>query len=204
MANFQVPQYIDTEDKIVGPLTLRQFLYLAVAFLISFSFFYILQIWLWLIITVFLGAFVAALAFVKVGGKSFAGVVVSAFKFYWSPRMFFWRHEIPAPLKISDKISSIKIPSLGKLKSKKEKIVIPQLEIKKPQITITKKPAIQESTLTTGSGLKSLAEKMMTTKNVITQREKPFSLFGRRHKQKYSVLEKFTGERVSAKRVDYR
>ena len=26
---FQVPQFIETEDKVVGPLTLRQFMYIA-------------------------------------------------------------------------------------------------------------------------------------------------------------------------------
>jgi len=200
MANFQVPQYLDLEDKIVGPLTLKQFLYLAAAFLISFGFFYVLQIWLWFIITAIVVSFSSALAFLKIGGKSFTGIFISAMKFYWHPRVFFWQHEIPTLINIEDKVSSIKIPSFG---LRKEKLSIPKLKISLPKITITKKPEIQNSAITTGSGLKSLSEKMMTTKNVISNREKPFSLFGRK-KEKYSIIEKFTGERVSAKRVDYR
>ena len=37
---FQVPQFIDVENKIIGPLSLRQFLYLAGAGLISFMLFF--------------------------------------------------------------------------------------------------------------------------------------------------------------------
>ncbi|GAH87221.1 unnamed protein product, partial [marine sediment metagenome] len=28
---FQVPQYIDIEDKVIGPFTIKQFLYIVVA-----------------------------------------------------------------------------------------------------------------------------------------------------------------------------
>ena len=46
---FQVPQFIETEDKIVGPLTLRQFLYIGAAGLLSFLLFFVLKIWFWFI-----------------------------------------------------------------------------------------------------------------------------------------------------------
>ena len=36
---FQTPQFIETENKIIGPLTLKQFFYLAVGFGVSFTFF---------------------------------------------------------------------------------------------------------------------------------------------------------------------
>jgi hypothetical protein len=59
---FQVPQFIETEDKIIGPLTLKQFFYVAAAALVSFSLFFVLATWLWLLITIILGGVAVARA----------------------------------------------------------------------------------------------------------------------------------------------
>lgn len=200
MATFQVPQFIDTEDKIVGPLTLKQFFYFAAAFLISFFIFYVLEFWLWLVISVFLAAFSSGLAFLKVSGRPLPLVFVYAFGFYWRPRVFLWRHEIPAPVRVEEKISKIRTPS----SFQKITVSAPKSEVKGPKIIFTKKPELAPSAITTGSGLKDLSEKMMTTKNVIPDRERDFSFFKRRKKDQYSIIEKFTGERIAAKRIDYR
>ena len=48
---FQVPQFIETEDKIVGPFTLRQFIYVAGAGLGSVILYFSVATWLWLILT---------------------------------------------------------------------------------------------------------------------------------------------------------
>ncbi|MFA5173164.1 MAG: PrgI family protein [Candidatus Paceibacterota bacterium] len=199
MATFQVPQFIDTEDKIVGPLTLKQFFYFAAAFGISLGLFYLLNFWLWLVIAVFFWASAAGLAFLKISGRSLPLVIVSALEFYWNPRVIMWRHEIFAPADLEDKVSKIKIPSF-----ERRAAPLPQAKIPAPKIIITKKPELEASPITTGSSLKDLSEKMMTTKNVITDRERDFSFFRRRKKDQYSIIEKFTGERVAAKRVDYR
>ncbi len=85
---FQVPQFIETEDTIVGPLTLRQFIYVAIGAIISFLLFFILQTWLWLIITVFLIAVSASLAFIKINGRSMSVFAQSTFGYIWSPRVY--------------------------------------------------------------------------------------------------------------------
>jgi hypothetical protein len=85
---FQVPQFIETEDTIVGPLTLHQFIYVAIGTIISFMLFFILQIWLWLIITVVLMALSASLAFIKINGRSMSVFVQSTFGYIWSPRVY--------------------------------------------------------------------------------------------------------------------
>lgn len=95
---FQVPQFIETEDKIIGPLTLRQFAYVAAAGGISALLFFVVQLWLWVILSLlFLGA-AAALAFVKIEGRSLVHVIVAALGFYWKPQTYVWREaERPAP-----------------------------------------------------------------------------------------------------------
>lgn len=85
---FQVPQFIETEDTIVGPLTLRQFIYIAVGAVISALLVFRLELWLWLIVTVFLMAASAALAFIKINGRSMFVFAQSAFGYVWSPRVY--------------------------------------------------------------------------------------------------------------------
>lgn len=91
---FQVPQFIDIEDKIVGPLTLRQFLYLAAAVAVSFITFFLFQLWLWLIITVLVGALGAGLAFVRYNSQPLPKVLWLIFLYFWRPRLYLWQREV--------------------------------------------------------------------------------------------------------------
>ncbi|MEK7195662.1 MAG: PrgI family protein [Patescibacteria group bacterium] len=85
---FQVPQFIETEDKIIGPLTLRQFIYIAIGATISAILFFVLQPWLWLIVTFVLMATSVSLAFIKINGRSMSVFAQSAFGYIWSPRIY--------------------------------------------------------------------------------------------------------------------
>ncbi|MDO8430016.1 MAG: PrgI family protein [bacterium] len=91
--NFQVPQFIETEDRIIGPLTLKQFLYVATAGGISFFLFFFLQLWLWILITFVLAVISLSFAFIKVNGRPLSIIVFAAFNFYWKPRFYLWRRE---------------------------------------------------------------------------------------------------------------
>ncbi|MST04315.1 MAG: PrgI family protein [Candidatus Pacebacteria bacterium] len=90
---FQVPQFIDVSPKIVGPLTLKQFLYVASATVISIILFYILQFWLWIFITVFLGLVAIVLSFGKFNGVPATKIILAAFNYLWHPRSFLWKKE---------------------------------------------------------------------------------------------------------------
>ena len=57
---FQLPQFIETEDKIVGPFSLKQFLYVGVAFGISAILYFLVKTWVWLVLsTPLVGAAIA-------------------------------------------------------------------------------------------------------------------------------------------------
>jgi hypothetical protein len=90
---FQVPQFIETEDHIIGPLTLKQFIYVAIAFGISFGLFFILKPLIWVFIALPLGGFAAAMAFVKIHGRPLPSVVMSMIHFYWNPQQYIWQPE---------------------------------------------------------------------------------------------------------------
>ncbi|OGM89707.1 hypothetical protein A3J77_01785 [Candidatus Wolfebacteria bacterium RBG_13_41_7] len=89
--NFQIPQFIEVENKIVGPLTLKQFLYLAIAAAISFMFYFILAFWLWILITAILVPISFALAFVKYNGQPLPKIILYAFGFFWGPKFYLWQ-----------------------------------------------------------------------------------------------------------------
>jgi len=90
---FQVPQFIETEDKIIGPFTLRQFLYLAAGGGASFTLYFLVETWLWAFLSLFFVGGSIALAFIKVNGRTLPALLFSAFSFYWKPQTYVWRSE---------------------------------------------------------------------------------------------------------------
>ena len=91
----KVKKFIETEDKIVGPLTLKQFVYLAIAGFIIFLLFFVLVTWLWIIIGSILGLIAAVFAFIKINGQPFIKIFLSASKFAWKSKMYLWQKEKP-------------------------------------------------------------------------------------------------------------
>lgn len=88
---FQVPQYIDVEDHIVGPLTLKQFFYIATGFLTIFVSFFIITTWLWLILSVFVGAAALAFALLKYNGRPLMTVTIAAIRYAMNGRTYTWQ-----------------------------------------------------------------------------------------------------------------
>ena len=93
---FQVPQFIEAEDKIVGPFTLRQFLYVAAGGTISFILYFTVQTWLFAILAIFVMGAAISLAMIKVGGRPLAHSALMATKFYWQPQTYVWKPETVA------------------------------------------------------------------------------------------------------------
>jgi len=95
---FQVPQFIEIEDKIFGPFSLRQFLYVVGAGGFSFILFFALEVWLWILTTFALLLIAAAFAFIRYNGRSFAVLLGALFKYLWLPRFYLWqRVEVKSP-----------------------------------------------------------------------------------------------------------
>jgi hypothetical protein len=90
---FQVPQFIDVEDKIFGPLTLRQFIYLAGGAGIVVALFKFLPGFLAFLIGLPIVALAVALAFFKVNNKPFLNVVESFSKYFVGEKLYIWKKE---------------------------------------------------------------------------------------------------------------
>ena len=69
MQQFLVPQFIDVEDKIIGPITVRQFVLMLAAMLIVFIFYKLFSFVYFILFSVILIAVFAILAFARVNGR---------------------------------------------------------------------------------------------------------------------------------------
>lgn len=92
---YQVPQFIGVEDKIIGPLTLKQFIYLAGGAGLCVVFFSYFNIVFAFLLSAPVAAFVAALSFYKINGKPFIEIVEAGFNYYIRGKLFLWKHEVP-------------------------------------------------------------------------------------------------------------
>lgn len=89
---FQVPQFIDIEDKIVGPLTLKQFLYLAGNAGLAYIFYSIIPVAaIGVLVAIALLSFGGLLAFYKYNNRPLIKMVSAVFFYYLKPRLYIWR-----------------------------------------------------------------------------------------------------------------
>ena len=96
---FRVPQFLDIKNKIFGPLTLKQFLYLAGgAGLCALLWFVIPYVFISIILIVPVAALAVALAFYEINSKPFIEILEAGFYYIISSRLFVWqRREKAAP-----------------------------------------------------------------------------------------------------------
>ena len=121
MAQYQVPQFIEVEDKIFGPLTLKQFIYLAGGAGVCLMFFTLFPLWLMLILSVPVLSFSAALAFYKVNGRPFIVAMEHAISYFFGSKLYLWKqHELKQPVAGAEQApaATAPVPTLSESKLK--------------------------------------------------------------------------------------
>ena len=113
---FQVPQFIDIEDKVIGPLTVKQFLYILVASVIGFILFKLVNFFVFIVLLIPIAAITIAFGFLKIHNRPFAELVKNFFGFLKKPDYYIWKKP-----KIIDPIEEKKIPKLIKKQAPKKK-----------------------------------------------------------------------------------
>ena len=102
MEQFVVPQYIDVEDKIIGPITTRQFVIMLIALFADFIFYKLLTFWFFLLALMAFTDFAVILAFAKINGQGFHYFLLNVFQTFRRPRLRVWQHYIsPDDLKLA-------------------------------------------------------------------------------------------------------
>lgn len=88
---FKVPQFLEIEDKIFGPFTFRQFVYMAGGAGICFMLYRILGLWIGMVPIALIAAFSLALAFYKPNDKPFIEMVQSVIRFGFQNKLYIWQ-----------------------------------------------------------------------------------------------------------------
>ncbi len=120
---YQVPQFIEVEDKIFGPLTLKQFIYIAGGAGLAFVVYQFLPSILFSAIPIIIIlAFAATLAFYRVNNKPFIYLVESAFKYYTSAKLYIWKKQDKKPndnpIQEAKQYAGIMVPKISDSKLK--------------------------------------------------------------------------------------
>ena len=181
---YQVPQFIETEDKVVGPFSLRQFAYVGAAAVVSGICYFFLQTWLFLIVALILVGGALALSFVKVNGRPLVKVVLSAFNFYWKPQMYIWKAEHPV---------AAQRPTAGHM-------AVREL----PPIAARALPPIK--TIARGDSLHKSWENLQTGTPAAPEAKKTSDrqFVEKKMAERYQIFQRLSGDRAAARRVDYR
>ncbi len=93
MQEYQVPQFIEVEDKIFGPFTLKQFIYIAGGVGLCAILILYFPLIVGIILAAPVAALTAALAFYKVNNKPFVEIMEAAFNYYIGDRLFLWKKD---------------------------------------------------------------------------------------------------------------
>ncbi|MAZ56313.1 hypothetical protein CL653_00785 [bacterium] len=88
---FEVPQFIEVEDKIFGPFTWKQFLYLSGGLGIAVVIFLTLPFVLFVLLGVPIGSLAILLAFYPVNNRPFSIFLESIFQFVSTNKLYLWR-----------------------------------------------------------------------------------------------------------------
>ena len=93
MQKYIVPQFIDVENKILGPITVRQFITVAVGFVLIFASYKLADFTLFLFLTAVIILASIVVAFVKFNGLPFHIFLLNMVGTYKKPMLRVWLKE---------------------------------------------------------------------------------------------------------------
>jgi hypothetical protein len=103
---FKVPQFIDIEDKVFGPLTFKQFAYLAGGAGFGYIAFHFLPLFLAIFVAPAIVLFALLLAFFRYNEKPFIHFVESFIRFYGHSRLYLWHKQAPVEMPRATRLGS--------------------------------------------------------------------------------------------------
>lgn len=90
---FEVPQFIEIEDKIFGPLTWRQFLYLGGGVGMGVVLFFTAPLFVFILIGLPIAVLAGALAFYPVNNRPFSYFLEAVLNYLKSHKLYLWRRK---------------------------------------------------------------------------------------------------------------
>lgn len=88
---FNVPQFVDIEDTIIGPLTLKQFLLLIGGGVVIAVLWWLFELWFVMLLGAPLIIILLAAVFIKIDGRSLPKVFSAWLNYWLNPRFYIWK-----------------------------------------------------------------------------------------------------------------
>lgn len=118
---FKVPQFLEIEDKIFGPFTFKQFVYLAGGAGLCFVLYKVLGL-LWGIIPMLtIGGLSAALAFYRPNNKPFIDMIEAGIKYTAQNKLYVWKRRKIKPGEASKPAVATSEPAMQSSQTKLSK-----------------------------------------------------------------------------------
>lgn len=91
LRQYQVPQFINVEDKIFGPFTLKQFIYLIAGLGIIVVLWNYFEIIPFAILAIPVASLAVSLAYLKINEQPLPTVILNGFHYILRPRLYIWK-----------------------------------------------------------------------------------------------------------------
>jgi heme/copper-type cytochrome/quinol oxidase subunit 1 len=118
---FETPQFIEVEDKIFGPLSWRQFLYVGGGVGMAVVLFFMTPFIVFVIFGVPLALLAGALAFYPVNNRPFSYLLEGIVNYFTNQRLYLWRRDETTVYKPQENLrSESRSPAVGSSNEKKD------------------------------------------------------------------------------------
>lgn len=88
---YTVPQFIEYEAKVVGPLTFGQFIFIGMAAASCFVLYFLLPLTVFLFATAIIMTIAFVFSLLKIGGRSITTILANFLKFNLGSKMYIWK-----------------------------------------------------------------------------------------------------------------
>ncbi|KPJ73709.1 hypothetical protein AMJ48_00750 [Parcubacteria bacterium DG_74_1] len=113
---FTVPQFIEYETKLIGPLSFKQFLFIGAAGVVCIVIFFTIgktNFFLFLVLLIITLGVGVSLAFLKIGGRGLPTVLANFIRFSFGSKFYIWQRK-GALVTFSKEMEIKKEPKNGK------------------------------------------------------------------------------------------
>lgn len=129
--NFQIPQFIEIEDKIFGPLTFKQFIYVAGSAGLAFIVYTLLpSIYLSIIPIIAIIGFGLALAFYQINNRPFIFALQAYLRYLINHKLYIWKKSTELKPNKPEPIPTEQLTSLPRLSNSRLKELAWSLDVK--------------------------------------------------------------------------
>ena len=90
MSQYPVPQFIDREKRLIGPLTVRQVITIGINAGILFIMYFLLSFTVFIIVGVITTSATIVMTFIKINGRPLPNVVFSVLEYHLQPKVYVW------------------------------------------------------------------------------------------------------------------